>query len=280
MKLETVALFLLLLLIFVFAGWYLFKQDIDKFLSSEPTVVHIPEIPPETRSHPKSSPHIPIPPRHPVPVPPNPAVTTETPPTVLPFPTDLDDADSYLQKRLAQLISNRKLLALLDLRYFIQKLVVIIDHLPEKEIPRQHLPITPPEPGFITVGSGDQQIISKRNAARYLPYVKLIEAIPDKLLLQLYQGLYPLFQQAYREASDSGGYFNDRLIEVIDHLLQTPEPPGPIQVVRHVRRFRYSDDLLESRSAGQKILLRMGVENARRIKMKLQHLRQGLVPEG
>ncbi len=278
MKLETFAL-LLLLLIALFAGWYLFENDIEKLLNSEPTSVRVPEGQAPGAGVEKSPQRIPIPPRHPVPRPAKPTATPAAQPVAPPFPQSLDEADAYLQERLPQLISNRKLLILLDLRYFIQKLVVIIDQLPEKEIPRQHLPITPPEPGFVTVGSGEQRTIGKRNAARYLPYVELVEAVPDKLLLHLYQGLYPLFQQAYRETSDSGGYFNDRLIEVIDNLLQTPEPPEPIRVVRHVRRFRYVDDLLESRSAGQKILLRMGVENARRIKQKLQRFRQGLIRE-
>jgi hypothetical protein len=175
------------------------------------------------------------------------------------------------------LIADRNLLALVNLNYFIQKLVLFIDNLPEKSIPRLHLPITPPKPGFITSMNGDQQVIGPRNSGRYSAYVRLVEAIPDAPLLRLYRGLYPLFQQAYREAGDPNAHFNDRLIQVIDNLLETPEPQEPIRVIYHVSRYKYADELLEAGSAGQKILLRMGVENTRRVKDKLQRLREGLI---
>ena len=97
------------------------------------------------------------------------------------------------------------------------------------------------------------------------------------MLLRLYQGLYPLFQQAYREMGKPNAHFNDRLVQVIDHLLATPEPDEPLSVVRHVNRFKYADSRLESLSAGQKTLLRMGADNARRIKEKLQRFRYGLI---
>ena len=45
----------------------------------------------------------------------------------------------------------------------------------------------------------------------------------------LYARLYPLFQQAYEELGYPGRYFNDRLVEVIDDLLATPEPTGPVR---------------------------------------------------
>jgi len=153
---------------------------------------------------------------------------------------------------------------------------VIIDALPTDSIPREHLPLAAPKSGFMTIESGETVLIDQRNAARYTPYVKLAEAIPDDALLRLYQGLYPLFQQAYREMGKPLGHFSDRMIEVLDNLLATPELDGPVKVVWHINRFRYADPKLESRSAGQKTLMRMGSDNAKRIKDKLRRLRQGL----
>jgi hypothetical protein len=69
------------------------------------------------------------------------------------------------------------------------------------------------------------------------------------------------------------GYFNDRLVEVIDNLLATPESKGPIELVRPNVMYVYADPALEARSAGQKLLIRMGPENAKAIKAKLSELR-------
>ena len=43
----------------------------------------------------------------------------------------------------------------------------------------------------------------------------------------MYKQYYPLFQQAYVDLGYPEGYFNDRLVEVIDHLLATPGRDRP-----------------------------------------------------
>jgi hypothetical protein len=62
-------------------------------------------------------------------------------------------------------------------------------------------------------------------------------------------------------------------VEVIDHLLATPEPGEPIRLVRPHVLFEFADAELEALSSGQKLLLRMGDEHAAKIKRVLQGLR-------
>jgi len=273
MKLRTLAL---VLLVAAAVGWYVAANLDDLF--PDATSILTPKVvldPAKVTTEPEPI-RLPVPPRHPVEPIETPVVAAPEEPAGLPFPANLGEADEYLRIRLTQLISDPKLILLFDLNNFIQKLVLFVDHLPEKNIPRLHLPFIPPESGFVTSGSGDNRTLGKTNMLRYLAYVKLVEVVPDDVLLTLYRGLYPLFQQAYREAGEPNGYFNDRLIVAFDDLLETPEPQGPIELVRHISRFRYADPSLEARSAGQKILLRMGVENTRRVKQKLQGLRKAL----
>ena len=53
----------------------------------------------------------------------------------------------------------------------------------------------------------------------------------------------------------------------------TPEPTGPIRLtVPHVL-YEYADPDLQSLSSGRKVLVRMGVENERRVKAKLREIR-------
>ncbi len=90
----------------------------------------------------------------------------------------------------------------------------------------------------------------------------------------MYARFYPLFQQAYAELGYPNRYFNDRLVEVIDHLLAAPEVQGPVELVRFGPYFEFADPDLEELSAGRKLLVRMGPENAAVIKSKLRELRR------
>ena len=88
-----------------------------------------------------------------------------------------------------------------------------------------------------------------------------------------YRRFYPVLQKTYVEIGYPDGYFNDRVIEVIDHLLLTPNPAEPILLVRPVVLYQFADEELEALSSGQKLLIRMGGENAATIKQVLQKLR-------
>jgi Protein of unknown function (DUF3014) len=82
-----------------------------------------------------------------------------------------------------------------------------------------------------------------------------------------------LFQEAYQNLCYPSGYFNDRLVQVIDVLLATPQPSGPIELVQPNVMYTFADPALEARPAGQKLLIRMGPDNAAAIKSKLMELR-------
>jgi hypothetical protein len=73
------------------------------------------------------------------------------------------------------------------------------------------------------------------------------------------------------------GEFNERLIAVIDELLATPQVTEPVQLIKPEAYFLFADPELESLTAGQKILVRMGNSNAQRMKTKLMEIREALL---
>ncbi|NCO50905.1 MAG: DUF3014 domain-containing protein [Deltaproteobacteria bacterium] len=277
MNLKITLLLLLVITALAAVGWYFYLNDSPPLATSSPEIARVPTATPTQEGSASSLVRLPVPPRNPVPPPVVVYQDVAAPPAAPPFPQSLNEADAFVKNRVVDLVDNKALLRVLVLEHFIPKLVLFVDQLPRATIARRHLPLVPPSRNFMTQGSGDERLIDSRNAERYRVYVELLEAVPDKVLLHLYRGLYPLFQLAYYDISPDNQYFNDRFIEVISHLLETPEPQEPIRLVRHISRFRYADPQLEARSAGQKILLRMGVENSRRVKAKLASLRAGLV---
>jgi hypothetical protein len=107
--------------------------------------------------------------------------------------------------------------------------------------------------------------------------VALLERTDPGIAVAGYRRLYPQLQKAYEDLGYPNGYLNDRVVEVIDHLLETPEPAGPLLLEQPKVLYRFADADLESRSAGQKLLLRMGVDHARVVKEKLRAIRALIV---
>jgi len=94
--------------------------------------------------------------------------------------------------------------------------------------------------------------------------------------MKIYAHFYPLFQTAYEQLGYKNAYFNDRLVYVIGHLLETPNLPDPILLAQPAVLYTYADPLLEKRSAGQKILLRFGQEQRTKALTLLQSYKKKL----
>jgi len=123
-------------------------------------------------------------------------------------------------------------------------------------------------------GEAEARTIGAFNAERYAAHLRLLESVDGRRAAALYVRFYPLLQQAYRELGYPQGHFNDRLVAVIDHLLDTPAIEGPIPLVQPKVLYEFADPALEARSAGQKLLLRMGPANAARVKSRLREFRR------
>jgi hypothetical protein len=134
-------------------------------------------------------------------------------------------------------------------------------------------PAKPPAGDFVAAGTGESRVLGAANFARYAPWVELVDSLDPDAAVALYRRLYPQFQSAYEQLGNPDGYFNDRVIEVIDHLLAAPEPPATIALVRPNVFYEFADPALEAESSGRKLLLRMGPGNAARVKMKLRDIR-------
>ena len=186
---------------------------------------------------------------------------------------ELADSDAPLRDALGQLSGAAAVKDFLVPQDLIRKMVVTIDNLPRQKVAVEKRPANPVAGAFLANGDELHATLDQRNFDRYKPMVAVINQLDAKQLGALYIHYYPLFQQSYQNLGYPNGYFNDRLVEVIDNLLATPEPKGPIELVRPNVMYIYADPALESRPAGQKLLIRMGPENTKAIKAKLTQLR-------
>lgn len=186
----------------------------------------------------------------------------------------LADSDAALRQALAADGGvARRLLDLLVGKDLVRRIVVVVDNLPREKVALEAWPLRRPAGAFVAGGTDQAPVIGAGNADRYRLHVEAIEALDMARVARLYARWYPLFQQAWVELGYPGRYFNDRLVEVIDHLLATPAVPQPVALARPGVLYEFADPALQSRSAGQKLLLRMGPAHAERLKRKLRELR-------
>jgi flagellar basal body-associated protein FliL len=189
----------------------------------------------------------------------------------------LDQSDVALRDALASLVGQKNLEQLFNLQNLVRRIVATVDNLPREKLAQRLMPLKPTSGPFLVSGDGEDRTISAQNATRYRPFVAVAESVDAAKLVAAYVRYYPLFQQAYRELGYPQGYFNDRLVLVIDHLLEAPEIKGPVKLAQRKVLYEFADAELESRSAGQKILMRIGPENAARLKAKLRGIRRELI---
>jgi len=193
-----------------------------------------------------------------------------------PLPS-LADSDGPLRNSLHDVIASKRFEDLFIPESLVRHFVVTIDNMTRAKLPQKFSFTRPPPDTFKVEEIEDGRYrIDPENYERYRPYVVLVETVNPDRLVSIYIRYYPLFQQAYEELGYPDRYFNDRLIEVIDHLLAAPEPTRPIELVRPKVFYEFADDRLEALSAGQKLLIRIGPENAARVKAVLREYRAKL----
>jgi len=192
-------------------------------------------------------------------------------------PVNPDDSDAAYSAGLMQLVGAEVLSAYFYPDRMIRRFIATIDNLPRQEAPAKMMPVKPVGGPFLVQRNAAGMTIDPANAQRYVRYLDIMAAVDVRRLVDMYVGLYPVFQQAYRELGYPRGHFNDRLVDTIDDLLATPDVAPPIAVAQPKVLYRFSDPALDKRSAGQKIMLRMGADNMVRAKQLLTAIRSELL---
>jgi hypothetical protein len=205
------------------------------------------------------------PPRHPV----------ETAPAEQPLPA-LKSSDGPVSAALASLVGLEAFGKLFLTENLVRNIVAAVDNLPREKISRRVNPLQPVAGTPVTEGKAATLALAPANSQRYAAHMRLLATVSTPEIAAFYRRHYPLFQQAYVELGYPDGYFNDRVVEVIDHLLETPEPAGPIRLTQPKVLYEFADPALEERSAGQKAMLRIGKDNRARVKAKLREIRAAI----
>ena len=237
-----------------FAAWYLYQRPAP---DAHPSVRTLPEVR-EAPSQPRAE----FP------------VVVDTPADVAPpepLPP-LAQSDEAVAQALAEFIGAERLGSVIILEQIINRVVATVDSLDSRQVAPLVWPVRPAEGEFQVQGEASLEI-HPDNSTRYEPYVGLVAATDVNRAAAFYRRHYPLFQEAYEQLGYEDRYFNDRLVSVIDHLLDTPGTPDDLELVESESVYLFADQRMEDLSAGQKMLLRVGKDQRSELEQKLRSLR-------
>lgn len=219
-------------------------------------------------------------PAHPIaaPEPPREAAAGASAPSAEPLPP-LAESDFAVSARLVELLGVEGIPDWLITEQFVSRVVATVDSLTSRQLAPRVLPLRPPPGAFRVSGAEGAWSKAPGNDERYEAYLALMASVDTAAAVRLYRRHYPWFQESYEALGYPGGYFNDRLVEVIDHLLATPEPASAPVLLRPEAVYVFADKSLESLSAGQKLLLRLGPGQRQAVRAWLTAFRAGVAAE-
>jgi len=194
-------------------------------------------------------------------------------PELKPLPA-LDQSDDYFKMEMTDIFGD-SIEEMLVASGTIERIVTTVDNLPRAHVAERIRPLGRLAGSFVVDGQdgSGEFTLNSSNYDRYDVVVELLAGADLAKIADVYRRFYPLFQSAYVDLGYPDGYFNDRLVEVIDHLLETPEISDPVLLTRPHVLYEFADPELEGLSSGQKLLLRMGTAHRSRVKQTLQVFR-------
>jgi len=269
----SIAVVLLLALGVAGAWWFYLRPDTG-VLAPVPS-----SLPPEPETDGQEAPRYPVPDSEadhaPAQYPEGDDATAQSGPRE-PLPP-LAESDGPFRSALARIFSAEALDQWLKNERIVERLVVTINSLDGPAIPLRFWPLHHIEGVPEVVREGETLRWSPANFERYRQLVEILDATEPQAVARVYFRNYPLFQEAYASLGLEDAYFNDRLVEIIDHLLDAPEVEPAFEVKQPKVLYEFADPALESESWGRKLLIRMGPDNAATVKAWLRRLRVELV---
>lgn len=211
-----------------------------------------------------------------------PPVEVKAPPVELPI---LGSPPKNINSALLELFGEKTLLSLLRINDFINHFVVTVDNLGGPASSIKNWPVEKADGRFQTEIRDGQVVIASGNAQRYQNYVDAIKKIDLPKTAALYFAFYPKIQETYASIGYPDKQFNQRFIQVLDLLIKTPEASefipvemtkveGPYQFTQPWTHYQFQKSMYEQLTIGQKIMLRLGPQNASAVKAKLKYFRE------
>lgn len=184
----------------------------------------------------------------------------------------LDETDPLVRQLVSQLSKHPTVMAWLATDQLIRTFAVVVQSIADHESPAKHLSSFTPAGAFGVVRDGAGRHIDPASYRRYDAYADAFAAIDAHGAARVYATLKPRISEAFRDLGDPRGDADTTLRRAIVELLATPVIETRIPVRQPHVMYAFEDPALESLSAAQRQLLRMGPRNTRIVQQKLREI--------
>jgi hypothetical protein len=209
---------------------------------------------------------------------PAPEAQTTPPAATAPRPADLpalEASDPFVREHLAALDGD-EWKSWLDSDGLARRFAAAVYAVGEGKSPRRAIERPFLRGSFAVTTSGGKTRIDPASYARYDRIADTVAAIDVANAAAAYKLVQPLLDEAWAEVGAPGETFKAAALRAIDHLLEAPSPPADAPVYLQEGLYRFEDPALESLTTAQKHLLRMGPDNAAKVKEALRNVRAAL----
>ncbi|MGS0679946.1 DUF3014 domain-containing protein [Shewanella sp. 125m-7] len=196
-------------------------------------------------------------------------------PEVEPLPA-LVDSDAYVHQKVTAIADGMAIEPLLIEDNVVRQFVVFVDNLAQGELARKVSPLQAPSTQFTVSEIANKTYINPDSYHRYDLYADFLSSLNDQELAKTYKEMTPLLSEAFTELGYSKTSFNDRMQQAIEVMLDAPIIEQPIELDGVSVNYQFVDPKLEALPNAQKLMIRMGPENAKKVKSALRRLQKHL----
>ncbi|MCG9729551.1 DUF3014 domain-containing protein [Shewanella sp. Isolate13] len=196
-------------------------------------------------------------------------------PQVEPLPT-LAESDEFVHSKVTDVADGMAIEPLLIEDNLVRQFVVFVDNLAQGELARKVSPLKAPNNSFTVSEIANKTYINPDSYHRYDLYADFLASLNDEELAKTYKELTPLLSEAFVELGYNDISFDERMQQAIEVMLDAPIIEQPIELDGVSVNYQFVDPKLEALPNAQKLMIRMGPENSRKVKSALRRLQQHL----
>ncbi|WP_258241101.1 DUF3014 domain-containing protein [Pseudidiomarina homiensis] len=204
----------------------------------------------------------------------------EEPETVEPEPEEPARELPPLQQSTSEIVerlqAQEQAVEPLQSEQLIRDAVVFVDNLRNGIVVKEAAVVEGPKAQFRVLEQDGKIYIDPRSYDRYNTLVDWFVSLDTDVLVGMLEDYRPLAQEALAEIGYPDTAPEVVINEAITMLMATPSVGTVIELTDESVMYRFADPALEALPDAQKQMLRLGPDNMRRVKLKLESLRSAL----
>ncbi|MBQ62304.1 MAG: hypothetical protein CMQ19_09545 [Gammaproteobacteria bacterium] len=185
----------------------------------------------------------------------------------------LNDSDQLIRDGVVSLTRHEGVNTWLSPNELIRKFVAFVEGVAIGQVAKDPVRDLAPQGPFLASQISEQvYLLDSASYERYDFFSEVVVSLDARRSAEFYLLVHPMLQEAYGELGSPDKKFNDVVFKAIGRLLETPVINKPIRLLRPVVMYQFEEKKLESLSAAQKQLIRMGPKNTRALQVKLSEI--------